>query len=71
MKNYKPTHSHTHFAIRTSQHSNPKLQKSMSLPTLKKMLTKFEMNRKKLIKHESTTKAISNAGTSDKIENNE
>jgi hypothetical protein len=43
----------------------------MSLPTLKKMLTKFEMNRKKLIKHESTTKAISNAGTSDKIENNE
>ncbi len=40
---------------------NPKLQKSMSLPTLRKMLTKFEIMNE-MIKHESTTKAIRNAG---------
>jgi len=45
----------------TSQHISQKLQKSMSLPTLKEILTKFEIMNK-MIKHESTTKAIRNAG---------
>jgi len=47
----------SHNADRTSQN----LSISMSLPTLKKELTKFEIMNE-IIKHESTTKAIRNAG---------
>ena len=57
-----PTHSiHTHCQVaqktsRTSQN----LSKSMAAPTLKKMVTKFEMINKRKIKNESTTMYISN-----------
>ena len=39
----------------------PKIAKEYVLPTLEKMLTKFEIMNE-MIKHESTTKAIRNAG---------
>ena len=48
-------------ASRTSQRLNQNLPISMSLPTLKKMLTKFEIMNE-MIKHESTTLCISNGG---------
>jgi len=42
-----------------------KLQKSMALPTLRKMLTKFEIMNE-TIKHESTTRNIKNWAESGK-----
>jgi len=48
----------------------PKIAKEYGLPTHRKMLTKLkEIERMKKAQH--LTKAISNAGEGDKIENNE
>jgi len=52
-----PTHSHTHCQVAQTNRTSQNLAISMSLPTLKKKLTKFEI-MKGMIKHESTTMHI-------------
>ena len=70
--NYMPPHSHTHCQVTQSHPQKPKLGNKYDFATAEKeKLTKFEMNRKEMIKHESTTMAISNAEKSDKNETNE
>jgi len=56
-----PTLSHTHCQVARAYRTSQNLSISMSLPTLKEKLTKFEIMNE-MIKHESTTKAIRNAG---------
>ena len=49
----KPKHSHTHCQVARANAQNQNLAISMSFPTQKKMLTKFEIMNE-MIKHEST-----------------
>ena len=59
----KPTQKAIHIAksLEKTDRTSQNLSISMSLPTLKETLTKFEIMNE-IIKHESTTKAIRNAG---------
>jgi len=58
----KPTHSHTHCQVAQSRLHKPKLGNKYVLPTLKERANKILKNNEEIIKHESTTKAIRNAG---------